>query len=88
MWPDELWIHDRGFQPDTMEFIYGNQRGVPYRLERVTNIVEDSNKTDPNRPKRTVIQPLLSWTLGSEFRTEKEYEAKLQVVGGGSRPKR
>jgi CpeT/CpcT family (DUF1001) len=32
------WIHDRGYNPDTTDCIYGNQRGIPYRMQRVTTI--------------------------------------------------
>uniref|UniRef100_A0A8J9X5R1 Uncharacterized protein n=1 Tax=Phaeodactylum tricornutum TaxID=2850 RepID=A0A8J9X5R1_PHATR len=78
LWPDELWIHDRGFDPDTMRFIYGNQRGVPYRLERVTDIALNNG--------RTIVQEDLAWTLGPDFRSEGEYQDKMVAVGGGSRP--
>ncbi|KAL7557799.1 hypothetical protein ACA910_003844 [Epithemia clementina (nom. ined.)] len=50
LWRDELWIHDRGHDPNTMAFIYGNQRGIPYRLRRVSNIIhhEDDGKNNNN----------------------------------------
>ena len=75
LWEDQFWIHDRGFNPETMDFIYGNQRGVPYRLERLTNIVNDNG--------REVARKDLQWTMGPNWRTEEEYEAKLEVLGGG-----
>jgi hypothetical protein len=83
LWSDELWIHDRGYDPDTGKFIYGNQKGVPYRLERVAAMTHDADRLD-----RQVATQNLEWTLGPQFRTEQEYEAKLALVGGGSGPKR
>lgn len=77
LWEDQFWIHDRGFHPDSMDFIYGNQRGVPYKLERVTNIV------DNDKPERQGVRPDLQWTMGPDWRTEEEYQAKLEVLGGG-----
>lgn len=85
LWNDELWIHDRGFEPTTMKFIYGNQRGVPYRLERVANMELSSKKKED---ERQVVNEALVWTLGPEHRTEEEYQGKLDKVGGPSRPKR
>eukprot|EP00953_Heterococcus_sp_UTEX-ZZ885_P027372 14684-Heterococcus_DN1.PRE.6 len=34
LWPAELWVNDRGYSR-TGEFVYGNQRGVPYKMQRV-----------------------------------------------------
>lgn len=85
LWHEELWIHDRGFDPSTMKFIYGNQKGIPYRLERVANMTTScSTKTTT----RQVVNDDLAWTLGPEFRNEGEYQEKLAKVGGPSRPKR
>ena len=56
LWQDEFWIHDRGYDPDTGDYIYGNQRGVPYQLKRVTRIESDGT--------RNVVNPELCWTLG------------------------
>lgn len=75
LWEDQFWIHDRGFNPETMDFIYGNQRGVPYRLERVTNITSDNG--------REVVRKDLQWTMGPKWRTTEAFEAKLEVLGGG-----
>lgn len=35
VWPDRLWINDRGFDGEG-NFVYGNQRGVPYKMRRAT----------------------------------------------------
>jgi CpeT/CpcT family (DUF1001) len=75
LWDDEFWIHDRGFDPATMTFIYGNQLGVPYQLQRVTRMKEG---------KRVVCRSDLKWTLGSDWRTEEEYQRKLQAINGVS----
>ena len=83
LWDEELWIHDRGFEPSTMKFIYGNQKEIPYRLERVADMPASSTETT-----RQVVNDDLSWTLGPDHRNEKEYEQKLAEVGGPSRPRR
>lgn len=57
LWADALWIHDRGYDPESMELIYGNQQGVPYRLERVADV------------ERRWVHPDLAWTLGPEYAT-------------------
>jgi hypothetical protein len=69
-----FYIHDRGWDPDTMEYIYGNQRGVPYLLERVTRRYANGTMilTDPD----------LSWTLGTAFRSSEEYRKYLDQIGG------
>ena len=75
LWDDEFWIHDRGFDPATMTYIYGNQLGVPYQLQRVTWMKEG---------KRIVCRSDLKWTLGSDWRTEEEYQRKMQAINGVS----
>jgi len=81
LWPDELWIHDRGLDPISMAFIYGNQDGVPYRLKRVCNF----ESADELPVKRICIGHDLKWTLGPEYRTEALYDAKLEGMDGPSR---
>lgn len=75
LWDDEFWIHDRGFDPKSMNYIYGNQRGVPYQLERVTNM---------HNGERSAVNQELRWTLGSEWRTEEEYAANMNAIDGVS----
>lgn len=72
---NEFWIHDRGYNPDTMEFIYGNQNLIPYQLKRVTQIQTDTTMT------RLVSNDNLQWTLGPAYRTEEEYQQKLSDLG-------
>lgn len=93
LWQDSLWIHDRGYNPVTGAFIYGNQRGVPYTLARVTSVVQQPDNSDDNSDnqspcQRVVVDPSLAWTLGPDFRTLQEYEEKMAVIGGSSRPAR
>jgi CpeT/CpcT family (DUF1001) len=76
LYENEFWIHDRGYNPETMDFIYGNQKLVPYRLKRVSRIMEGTT--------RTVINDQLKWTLGPEYRSEEEHQEKLKIVGGVS----
>ncbi|CAN0544372.1 unnamed protein product, partial [Ectocarpus sp. 12 AP-2014] len=33
LWPDRLWVNDRGFDRQG-NFVYGNQRDVPYKMRR------------------------------------------------------
>lgn len=75
LYEDSFWIHDRGRDLETGDFVYGNQRDVPYVLDRVTQI--DDNE-------RLVTDTNLVWTLGSEFRTEDEYLKKMGKIGGPS----
>jgi CpeT/CpcT family (DUF1001) len=97
LWHDELWIHDRGYNPDTMAYIYGNQRGIPYRMQRVSNIQcrsrVDAGATAPTGEnpslsavtcERTVTDQALAWTLGSLYRSQAEYDAYMQTIGGKS----
>ena len=70
LYENEFYIHDRGFNPDTMEYIYGNQREVPYRLERVTTGLN-----------RRIVNPELKWTLGTNYRTPEEYQTRMEVIG-------
>jgi hypothetical protein len=73
---DEFWIHDRGYNPDTGDYIYGNQRGVPYQLKRVTRINQQG--------QREVVNQDLQWTLGPQWRTNKEYQQRMDLLGGVS----
>jgi len=73
LWDDEFWIHDRGFDPASMNFIYGNQLGVPYKLQRVCSVQDG---------ERVVANKDLEWTLGSSWRTEEQYQDKLEAVDG------
>jgi hypothetical protein len=71
-----FYIHDRGWDPDTMEYIYGNQRGVPYILERVTRRYANGTMIS--------VDPDLSWTIGSAYRSNEEYQQYMDQVGGPS----
>lgn len=84
LWKDELWIHDRGFDPVSGDFIYGNQRGIPYRMERVANmvVVDDSAAASCGR---LVSDPKLAWTMGNDYRLPEEYEQNMKRIGGISR---
>lgn len=91
LYPNVFYINDRGFDPLTGAYIYGNQRGVPYRLTRVSHIIS-SHRNDPNEATFTNVGPLqrqvenadLAWTMGPEWRTEEEYQAKMEAIGGVS----
>mmetsp|Transcript_118695 Transcript_118695/g.332406 ORF Transcript_118695/g.332406 Transcript_118695/m.332406 type:complete len:362 (+) Transcript_118695:108-1193(+) len=75
LYDDLFYINDRGLDPETGAYIYGNQNGVPYRLERVARLVNG---------ERELVSDDLKWTLGSTWRDEEEYKARLDAVGGPS----
>lgn len=77
LFEDVFYINDRGFDPKTGAFLYGNQRGVPYRLERVTSLNGQGNE-------RRVLNDDLQWTMGPQWRDEEEYEEKIRAIGGPS----
>jgi CpeT/CpcT family (DUF1001) len=88
-----LFIHDRGHDPHSGAWIYGNQRHVPYRLERVTTFncpTAGNNVPGEGLLHRAVVGPSLAWTLGQTYRTVEEYGQYLQAMGGptssGRRP--
>lgn len=79
LYQDVFYINDRGFDPITGSFIYGNHREVPYRLERVSTI-----SPTPQGLERAITNSDLEWTLGPEYRSPEEYERKLESIGGPS----
>lgn len=78
LYPNLLYIHDRGFDPETGDFIYGNRRNVPYQLDRVANVRGDV---------RVVVNERLRWTLGPKHRSPAEYESRINEMGGLSNPR-
>ena len=85
LFPNVFYINDRGLDPETGAFIYGNQRNIPYQLKRVTKFVSDteSHQID-GKQRRTVVNPELEWTLGDAFRTDEIYEENMDAIGGVS----
>jgi hypothetical protein len=83
LWKDELWINDRGYNPDSGAMVYGNFRGVPYEMKRVTKLSQ-LNKNDNHVTEwgRAVVDETLSWTLGEEWRTPEQFDNKIQKIGG------
>ena len=90
LWENEFWINDRGYDPDAtiegdddddMPFVYGNRRGIPYKLERVSCIscTKDTNK-ETLLLERTVHNQELAWTMGEDYREQAVYEEKLHAV--------
>jgi hypothetical protein len=90
LWKDEFWIHDRGYDPLTMTYIYGNQRGIPYRLERVTTLQEITTANDiphddliypPTKKfQRVCCRPDLEWTLGVKVELSRLTSKKLPTM--------
>lgn len=83
LYEDVFYINDRGFDPTTGSFIYGNQREVPYRLERVSSISSNPAPVDEGL-QRVVTNSDLEWTMGPDFRSAEDYELKLESIGGPS----
>jgi len=91
LYPDTFYINDRGFDPITESFIYGNQREVPYRLERVSSISSNITSTMSPAPsskdrrlQRKITNSDLEWTMGPDFRSTEEYKRNLESIGGPS----
>mmetsp|Transcript_21321 Transcript_21321/g.43868 ORF Transcript_21321/g.43868 Transcript_21321/m.43868 type:complete len:399 (-) Transcript_21321:1169-2365(-) len=80
LYQDVFYINDRGFDPTSGSFIYGNQREVPYRLERVSSI----SSLEEEGLAREITNSDLEWTIGPEFRSVEDYELKLESIGGPS----
>ncbi len=75
LWEDELWVNDRGHNAETGAMVYGNYLGVPYKMKRVASL-----QAKDNGFCREIVDPSLGWTLGSQYRTEEEYELKMKDV--------
>ena len=92
LWEDDFWINDRGFDPDTGAFVYGNQRGVPYKMRRVSSLIQPSASMEDENNKsksplnlhRRIDNKELTWTLGDEYRSSEEYTAAMEAIGGVS----
>jgi hypothetical protein len=82
LFPDVFYINDRGLDPATGAFIYGNQRNVPYRLDRVTRVVQ--NPGEDGSIRRRIVNADLEWTLGQKWREVSLYETKMDAIGGPS----
>ena len=79
---DDFWMNDRGLDPETGKYIYGNHRGnrgIPYKMRRATSLV--GRGTDR---QQSVMSDALAWTLWGEWWTAEEYERKMDAIGGAS----
>lgn len=85
---NEAGDNESGDAVGNMPFVYGNRRGIPYKLERVSCISpkntnegsEDVMSSNQLLLERTVSKQELAWTLGEDFREQTEYEEKLRAV--------
>mmetsp|Transcript_305 Transcript_305/g.749 ORF Transcript_305/g.749 Transcript_305/m.749 type:complete len:437 (+) Transcript_305:168-1478(+) len=89
LFENSFYINDRGFDPASGDYIYGNQRDVPYVLQRVSRFVPQSidDGTGPAEAKqyhREIVDADLEWTLGPRWRSEEEYDQKIESIGGPS----
>ena len=80
------WKDSRG-----MPYVYGNRRGVPYKLERVSSMKSEIGKLidasccndeagSSLTLERIVVNPELKWTLGDRYRTSEVYQQKLDEL--------
>jgi len=79
--------NESGDEVGNMPFVYGNRRGIPYKLERVSCISTrnpygggEELSSHQLLLDRTIIKQELAWTLGEDFREQTEYEEKLRAV--------
>jgi hypothetical protein len=98
LWDHDFWINDRGYDPDTGDFVYGNQCGVPYKMRRVSSLVAVPPSAALEREKdadakggrsesafvlqRRIDNEALAWTLGDDFRSSEGYGAAMEAIGG------
>ena len=83
LWNNEFWINDRGYDPDDddMPFVYGNQRGVPYKLQKVSNFITSHANIDIELElQRELVNSDLEWTLGEKYRTKELFQQKMQPL--------
>jgi len=78
---------------DGMPFVYGNRRGVPYKLQKVSDFSSWNDTGNLEQPspdiadiessltlERVIANDDLKWTLGEEYRTLDLYQKKMQAV--------
>jgi hypothetical protein len=65
-----------------MPFVYGNRRGIPYKLERVSSITSAINETKKETLllQRKISNKELAWTMGEDYREQAVYEDKLHAL--------
>lgn len=79
---------DDGDGVGNMPFVYGNRRGIPYKLERVSCISSKNTNDEgsdemsplPLLLERAVSKQELAWTMGEDYREQDVYEEKLRAV--------
>jgi hypothetical protein len=103
LWKDDFWINDRGYDLDEildnqpgnsfdgvdMPFVYGNRRGVPYKLQRVSNFVDGTGNQEIWEPtfvesclqlKRVIANSDFEWTLGEKYITPDVLKEQMQTM--------
>ena len=79
LWEDELWINDRGHDAETGRMVYGNQLSIPYKMNRVANLIP---KAQGGTFERDIVDDSLIWSLGAQYRTDAIYDEKMNEIGG------
>lgn len=65
LWENHLWINDRGYELHSNKLVYGNWKGIPYKMERVSSfrtVMGDDSKRSTVK-ERHIMNPSLEWTL-------------------------
>ncbi|KAL7446093.1 hypothetical protein ACHAXH_008705 [Discostella pseudostelligera] len=86
---DEILGYEDGCTPvnEGMPFVYGNRRGVPYKLKRVSNFRRKQVLALPAftdlesvfHLEREITDPELQWTLGENYRTQEVLLDKMDL---------
>jgi hypothetical protein len=82
LWENQLWINDRGYNVDTLEQMYGNTHDIPYKVARVTNIIQPNSSSQKFQRIPYSNNHHLMWTCGESYRTEKLYKQKMDALIG------
>ena len=76
--------NDDGSKKEEEVYVYGNQRGVPYRLERVAKWEHDNYNNDNDHQLhsggRIITNKELQWTLGPNYRDENIYRKNMDLI--------
>lgn len=68
-----------------LPYVYGNRRGIPYKLERVASMINKPKSQASDAEifltlQREIINSELEWTLGESYRTLELYQQKLDEL--------
>jgi hypothetical protein len=76
-------LHNNVKDSGGMPYVYGNRRGIPYKLERVATMsfVNDVDEQEASLLlHRVIVNSDIEWTLGEDYRTTDLYQQKLNQL--------